>query len=302
VFPETPLPLAWLDQVAGEIVLRADEVRLGQIDFTDASVALVLQEGRLGVQDLVLRVAGGRVTGGAVLEAQDDGDLAEVTLRLNAHDIDVAQLLADRTAGERIRGEIDIDINLDATGRSLDELMASLEGSAALVGEEGRIEDAPLDRLVTDLDILRALPPFWRHDDDELRINCLITELDIEAGVARTEALLDTERMTLIGQGTVDLGEEQLALVLRPQAKTAKLSTLAVPVDITGSLHEPEVRPRTGTAVGQALRGILGGLLIPLNQLSALFGEETFDACRQALQQAEQRADPAGAAEPSAGG
>lgn len=155
-----------------------------------------------------------------------------------------------------------------------------------MVGEEGQIQDAPLNLLVTDLDILRALPPFWGRGDDDVWINCLITEMDIEEGVGRPEAMLDTRRMTLLGQGTVDFGEEQLDLVLRPRAKREKLSTLAVPVDITGSLTAPEVSPRTGTAVGQAVRGVLGGLLVPLNQLSGLFGNETVDACRDALQQA----------------
>lgn len=75
-----------------------------------------------------------------------------------------------------------------------------------------------------------------------------------------------------------------------------------MPVDITGTFAEPEVSPRAGTAARQAVRGIIGGLLIPLNQLSALFGEETIDACRQALQQAEQQVDPEAAATPSPGG
>ena len=295
-----PLPLGWLDEIEAEITFEAEQVLLGQGHFESAGLSLVLQEGRLSVQDLVLQLAGGSLSGGAAIEAQDRGDFAEVSVRLNARDIDVAKVLSDWTATERAGGEIDIDINVDATGRSTDELLATLEGSATMVGEEGQVEDAPLDLLVTDLDILRALPPFWGRGDDDVRINCLITEMDIEEGVAQTEAMLDTRRMTLLGQGTIDLGEEQLDLVLRPRPKTQKLSTLAVPVDITGSLSEPEVSPRAGTAVGQAVRGVLGGLLIPLNQLSAVFGKETVDACREALQQAGGRTDPARSEPPPA--
>jgi hypothetical protein len=34
---------------------------------------------------------------------------------------------------------------------------------------------------------------------------------------------------------------------------------------------------------------VLGGLLIPLNQITALFGRETADACADALRQAQER-------------
>ena len=295
--PGEPLPLEWLDELEAELAVRVDALLVDRTAFEDASFSLALQEGRLSVQDLVLRVAGGSLAGGAALEARDEDDLAEVTVRLSAHGVDVGQVLKDWTATEKVAGELDIDVNLDATGRSVDELLASLEGSAAVVGEDGQIKDAPLDLLVTDLDILRALPPFWRGGEDHVRVNCMIVEMDIEDGVAQTEAMLDTQRMTLLGQGTIDLGEMQLDLALRPKAKQKKLSRLAVPVDITGSFAEPEVNPRAGRAVGQAIRGVLGGLLIPLNQLSALFGQDTVDACRQALEQVGERPDPAAAGE-----
>ena len=286
IFAAAPLPVQALDRAHADLVLRADEVMLDATEFTDVSLDLALQDGRLSVHDLVLQVAGGQLAGGAAVEAE--AGVAEVMVRLSANDIAVGDLLRDFGATEKVMGEVDIDINIDSTGRSIDELMGELEGSAAVAAEEGRIEDNQLHRLVADLDILSALPPFWRREKS-VRVNCLIGEFDIEDGVAETGAMLDTQRMILLGEGTVDLGEETFDLLLRPLPKTQKLSTLAVPVEIEGTFAEPAVRPRTGTAVAQAARGLLGGLLIPLNQISALFGEETADACADALRQAQER-------------
>jgi uncharacterized protein involved in outer membrane biogenesis len=286
VFPIAPLPLEALDRIQADLVLRADEVILDATELTNASLDLTLLDGRLSLDDLVVQVGGGRVVGDVAVDAE--AGAAEVMVRLSAGKIDVGRLLSDFGATEQVVGEVDIDVNIDSTGRSIDELMAQLEGSAAVAAEEGRIEDNQLHRLVADLDILRALPPFWRREK-AVRVNCLIGEFDIEDGVAVTGAMLDTQRMTLLGEGTVDLGEETFDLLLRPLPKPQKLSTLAVPVEIEGTFAEPAVKPRTGSAAAQAVRGLLGGLLVPLNQISALFGQETVDACADALRQAQER-------------
>lgn len=101
--------------------------------------------------------------------------------------------------------------------------------------------------------------------------------------------------MTLLGEGAVDLAQGTLDFELRPVGKSRKLSASSVPVDIEGALDDPQIRPRVGEAVGGALRGFLGGLLIPLNQITALFGEDARDACSDALRQARQRAQERGA-------
>jgi hypothetical protein len=68
----------------------------------------------------------------------------------------------------------------------------------------------------------------WRREH-AIRVNCLIREFDIEDGGAQAGAMLDSQRMTLLGEGTVDLGAETFDLELRPLPKTQKSSTLAIP-------------------------------------------------------------------------
>ena len=65
--------------------------------------------------------------------AGDAEDRAEVTLALSAKNIERRELLQDLTATEKVVGEIAIDINIDSSGRSIEALMRSLEGSAAVV-------------------------------------------------------------------------------------------------------------------------------------------------------------------------
>jgi len=279
------LDLPVLQAFEAVLAVRAGAVVVQGRRFTDATTTLRLQDGRLAVQDLTARAAGGVVAADAALDAAE-GPAAEVVLRLQAEEVSVGQLIGG-TPG-RVTGQLDIDLNVDATGRTLDELAANLEGDAALFGEEGELQDVPLNRMIPDLDITRILPIFWRRDST-VRVNCVIGEFDIDDGVARTETMLDTQRMTLLGSGAVDLGQRVLDLSLRPVAKSRKLSTSSVPVDIEGSFSDPQISPRVGAAAGGALRGFLGGLLVPLNQITALFGNEAKDACSEALRRARGR-------------
>jgi uncharacterized protein involved in outer membrane biogenesis len=204
------LPVGVLNELEADLTVRADRMVLDQVEFTDLSVKVVLRDGRLSVQDLVAHVDGsGRVAGNVAVDAEAGG--AEVSVRLSATDIPVGELLREMGATGSMSGQVDFDINIDSTGRSIDQLIRDLQGNAAIVAEDGRIEGALLDRLVTDLDILRALPPFWRRNN-AVHVNCLVGKFDIKHGVAETGAVLDTKRMTLLGKGTVDLGAGTLDL------------------------------------------------------------------------------------------
>ena len=255
--------------------------------FRDASAAVRLDGGRLSIEDLTARVAGGVVSGDAELDPRAAA-AAELTVRLNVHDVSVADLIAGDRPGY-LEGRIDLDLNIDATGRTIDGLLGDLDGQVAVFSGNGRLENVPLNRMIPDLDIARILP-FVGGGRSTVRVNCLVGEFDIADGVARADAMLDTERMTLLGEGTIDLDRQTLDLSLQPLAKTRKLSTAEVPVDVTGSLSEPDISPRKGAVVGGLMRGVVGGLLFPLNQLTTLLGPAVTDACGAALRQARERA------------
>lgn len=269
-----------LERANADLALRAEEIVAADRSFTDASARLVLREGLLAVRDLTGRAAGGVVSAEAELDAAA-GPVAEVTLALNIENIRLAEVLKRQGPGS-VKGVLDVNLNLDSTGQSLDALAEHLDGQVAVFGEEGRVEDLPLNRLVPDLDITRLLP-FFGTRETAVRINCMIGEVEIEEGLAVTEALVDTRRMTLRGAGSIDLGDGAIDFALRPVAKSRKLSTVEVPVDVGGTISDPQINPRTGALVGGAARGLLGGLLFPLNQISALFGTEAKDACDEAL-------------------
>ena len=66
--------------------------------------------------------------------------------------------------------------------------------------------------------------------------------VDIAQGVATIEHLLiDTERITIAGSGSISLVDETFDVVLAPQPKKASLVSLARPIRIEGPWANPNV-------------------------------------------------------------
>ena len=114
------------------------------------------------------------------------------------------------------------------------------------------------------------LSPKWQRED-VTEMNCMVAHIELKDGIAEIEdLLLDTQRITIAGSGILDLETEALGLFIAPKPKRASLVSLAKPVEIKGSLSEPEVSsariPRKGRL---AVTGALSALINPVLLLFA---------------------------------
>jgi uncharacterized protein involved in outer membrane biogenesis len=160
-------------------------------------------------------------------------------------------------------------------------IMGKLSGESTLTIAKGTIEGAYADGL--GVDVLRHLAPWTEEGNTEMQ--CLVSRFSIADGMARSEALLfDTSKMMVGGQGSISLATENLDLTLTPRPKEASLMSLAVPLDVGGTLAHPVVTPNRGTiikGIGAAGMGGLGpiGALLPL----ASSGGSDNNSCLAAL-------------------
>ena len=109
------------------------------------------------------------------------------------------------------------------------------------------------------------LSPSW-HTANVTKLNCVVANIDIEDGVARSDPLLmDTQRITIAATGALNLESEELNFVFAPRPKRASLISLTNPVSVSGTLADPKVSvtvlPRSRTAAAGA--GALAGLVNP---------------------------------------
>ncbi len=284
VLPNEPVSLPRLNAADVHLKYKAARIegRAQPLDNMRADLDVV--NGAVKLHPLAFGIGGGQIT--SAIDLAEKGKEVHAQATIDFQRVSVDKLLA-ATGAARGAGSIGGRAVIDGTGRSLAEILARGNGEAKLyMGSGGNVS-----ALLVDLSglqfgnaVLSAL-----GIPNRATIQCLITDFVLQQGVvsART-ALLDTSESRVGMTGSINLRDEALNMVLRTEAKHFSVGSLPAPVDITGTLASPSVRPdvavlaaRAGAAVGLGILLTPLGALLPTIQLGT--GED--GACSGLLQQ-----------------
>jgi uncharacterized protein involved in outer membrane biogenesis len=164
-----------------------------------------------------------------------------------------------------LEGELDLELDLRARGRSPRALAASLDGALGLVVERGRIHSR-----LFGLTTMHPLGWLFARSTRRgySRLDCVIARFDVRDGIAESQTLLvDTPDAIVTGTGSIDFTRETIDLRMQPRAKHRSLVGLATPFTIRGDLAAPAV---SVSAAGTAARMAGEVALTPVTLLGSL--------------------------------
>lgn len=285
VIPDLPVPLDRLAALEADLRLRVGLLRAGRLDWRNGEAVLALHGGRLLADPLAIDGAGGRIA----LRVAAEGTASPPSLDVSAHapSVDLAALLPALGLPGGVSGMLDAETALSARGRTLREMAAGLNGSLGLALADGRVDISLLDAVAGDLRRL-LLPNAPRNGSEAVR--CLALRLQARDGVASAQAmLLETDIASVLGSGSVDLGQERLDLRLLPRARLGGIG-LAIPVVVDGALAQPRLRadPQGAASAGAA---ILKELSNRRNDPGGTLGQTLNQALGQILGEGDSEAD-----------
>jgi hypothetical protein len=266
VFSNDPLPFAMLDLADGEFKYTAKEIRSDGAVLKDLALTVSLRNGEFTARPVSLEVSGGKINLDLAMSAKARG----IAGKVDGKGVNLGALLKDSKTSDLIKdGKTDFAVDIRGAGASLRALMASLNGSLTVAVGEGEIESKYADLLGAD--VVKVLSPL-HGSAARTKLNCVVNRFDIKDGLATSRALIvDTGRMTVNGEGTINLGNEELKMMFNPHPKDAALISLAMPIRVGGTLGSPSFSPDAaaaalgvaGAVAGTALLGPLG-ILAPL--------------------------------------
>ena len=291
IFPNDPLPLDIPKSFDVQLKFEAGQVRLAQLPLTNLSMEASLQEGRLTLRPIKVKVAGGDAQGRVELVSQGSVATAKAVFRINQ--MDLRSLSTDL----KLEGKLDLDLDLLSRGSSIAGLMAGLNGGMVAVMGQGRADNKPIQILGGDLagGVFELLNPSSK-EANRTEINCAVGGFDIKDGVAKVTALVvDTPDLSVIGEGLVNLRDETLDLSLKPYSKggaagfSLSLTELAKSFKLGGTLAAPSLQMDAEQTMFAALKAAGGVLLFgPAGIVAALAGESSDkeNPCLAALESA----------------
>ncbi len=265
VLPADPLPLDGLKAADANVTIAVAEIVTPKINLNDLSAQVKLAGGQLALKPLSLNVAGSAVNLDAMFNAARK--VPTVALNLTAPKLDVGRLLRETETTDLLQGSGNVKVALTGQGNSVAAIAGSLNGGTNVLMNEGKVKTEALDVAVGGLSAIVGM--MTSEKSDWTVLNCVASRFDIKNGVATSKVLLaDTEYSTIVGEGSMDLGKEALAMKVSPQSKSVTLN-VAVPIKIGGTFAEPTFRPDELATV-RRLGGLLGATLFPPAALLAL--------------------------------
>ena len=260
--PDYTIPIDALSAADLDLDIRAERILTGIGDLGDLVSKVNLKDGRFK--------SSLSITGFTGAEIKKDFDL-NVTVKpplnqiqLSVKNLDYGFYQRKMLNRDLIEGRVDLYVNLSGPGATRRTFLGNADGRITIIAGPGKITGRRLDLWAADL-LPTLLSPRWQRRP-VTEMNCMVAHIELKEGLAKIEdILLDTRRITIAGSGIVDLETEELDVFLAPRPKRASLVSLANPVEITGTLSQPEVsvaRLPTRRWLGRGA-GIAGSLINP---------------------------------------
>ncbi|MEN1957387.1 AsmA family protein [Luteimonas changyuni] len=258
LLPDTPYELHKLRTMDADVRWKAARIEAPGWPLDDMDAHLVLEAGLLRLEPLDFGVAGGRVRSTVRMDARQDAIRTDAAIR--ARGLELGRLFPDSELAADAVGSISGDIDIAGSGNSIARMLATADGDIALGMGRGEISNLLVE--LAGIDIYEALK-FLIGKDRKVAIRCAFGDFAVEDGVMTARALaFDTSDTIIIGKGTVDLGEEQLDLELRPRPKDRSILALRSPLVVDGSFRDPGFRP------DMARLGLRGAIALTLASIA----------------------------------
>ena len=267
VLPDMPFKTDRWSSVDAEVQLRAKTIRRAkELPLEDLVAHLSLRDSVLRLDPLNFGVAGGHLNAVITLDGRKDSIQAHAQVR--ARKMLLARLFPVNELSKTSIGEVNGEFDLTGTGNSVGRMLASANGKAGLVVAGGEISKLMMEQAGLHLWEMLELKI---TGDKLVKLRCGVAGFEVKQGTMIANALVfDTEVTTVIGSGSINLGQERLDLTLNPKTKNTSPLSLRSPIYIRGNFARPEVTVDKGRVAVRALGALALGVVNPFLALIPL--------------------------------
>ena len=265
VIPRYEFPVRALHFVDLDLGISIKDVKFPPHEVGEMDFHIKLKNGELTVAPLQGTLWGGTVDGRFKFDA--GGTVPHIQFQTKIQNLDYGRMFKTIGVTEEVNGSADkMEFDLEGQGSTLQEFLSQANGKVNMVDGELEFRKKFIDLWAGDL-ITTLLTSAWETEEVQ-KLNCVVTNFKVENGMASSkELLVDTKKVTIAGVGTLDLGTEQLDVLLTPQPKDPTLLSLGHPVRVSGPVANPNVsaeREDLLKSAGWVTLGIAVPVLLPL--------------------------------------
>jgi len=244
LFPNVPLKVEKLRAMNMDVTLDAKRVIApSYLPVQALSFRVVVQDGVATAKPITMillgdsRTGAGKITGELVVDAHADTPRVHTSLQLA--DIELRNFFRNSPYFDATYGKVQGRVVLAGTGRSLAQVMATVDGHVAAALGGGSVSSLMVS--LAGLQIFDALI-LYVTGDHRIPIKCAVGRLNFSHGtVTFDRTLLDTQKSVLRVQGQASLVTQAVKAEVDADAKQFDLLDLHGAVMVQGKLRQPQV-------------------------------------------------------------
>ncbi|MET1023565.1 MAG: AsmA family protein [Pseudoxanthomonas sp.] len=239
VLPQAPYDLSKLRSMDADVRWKATRINAPKLPIDDMDAHLILNDGLLELKPLNFGVAGGDLRSQIRMDARNPTIRTHADIAVKA--LNLGQLFPDAKLTEGAIGRIGGAIKIDTTGNSIATMAGNATGDVGVGMGKGHIPQLLVE--LAGLDVMQSVGYLFDRDK-QVPIRCAFADFGVTDGLMQTRAMaFDTTDTIVLGDGSINLKDESLALTLRPRPKDRSILSFRTPLQIGGTFKDPSFRP-----------------------------------------------------------
>ena len=223
VLPDIPFQTERWNSVDADVTLRAKSIlRAKALPLENLVTHLKMQNSVLTLDPLDFGFAGGHLK--AVISMNGRENPIQARAKIGVRKLLLAKLFPTVKLSKASIGQVNGEFDLAGKGNSVGRMLATSNGRVSLIVADGEISKLLMEQI--GLHLLEILQ-LKITGDKPIKLHCAVADFGVKTGMMKVNALvLDTEVSTIVGDGSIDLGQEKLDLVLVPKTRYTSLVAL----------------------------------------------------------------------------
>ena len=266
VLPTATLDLVRLKSMNADVIYSALDIRhVEQLPLDKGSVHVKLKNGVMQLDPMALGVAGGSLAGRITIDVNVVPAVYDTRFDLRA--VQLNQLFPTIQTTKSGLGKISGQVALKGRGNSMAQMLGSASGDVAVLMGKGEISNILLEFMGLDGgEVIK----FLLRGDRNVQLRCAAAAFDVKQGMMSSKVIvLDTTDTVINGSGQINLANETLDILLKPEPKDVSILSLRSPLKIGGTFAAPTAGPDKVALGARAGLAIALGVINPFLALLA---------------------------------